>query len=700
MKANKILTDDEILGECRYQSSNASGSEYVADELISDRTNALKYYLGRARGDEIEGRSSAISMDVADMIDSMLAQIMPTFTQDQIVQFEATSEEDEEQARIESNFCNYLVMEKNNGYILLETAIKDALLSKNATIKVIVDVKIDTEHKTFKDLSEDEFAAIALELQLTKEQNEEDDYKVFDKKEGTISVTRTTTKRKLLVLPVAPENFSVISSHQSPYLDDCVYCVERSWPSKSDLVEQGYDPKIVADLPPNTTDTKVDSIERNQIQDEQNYQNNQDSMQNVMLEEHYIRIDRDGDGISELLKVCSVKNKLLYWKDGKPSIEEVECVPFANGVAVLMGHRFYGLSIYDKLRHVEDSKTHFLRQWHDNALISNHNKEDVVEDKVNMDDFTNGRPNAIRRVEDLNSNRTVPTNDIGPSCKLALDYQDKIRTDRTGSSLDLQANQMTMPSNIGDQGVNTLIANLEMVTALFTRNLSETLIKSTFMLVHKFMRLYFPEELSVKMAGKWETTNPSQWLERDQVNITIPPTRSEKIAQQVALEKVLLHSSSELAQGKGGITTDEGQIYQLKLDHMRLSGIDHPEKYLINPESEEAQQIAQQQAQQQQIMQMQAQEKQDQLNNQLIQAQVLEIRRNWESDIADREQKTVQFMEDLEFKYTELFRKLEMNKYDTDVDADIKEAGIVGNATTQLELANIKGNGQDEAANI
>lgn len=695
-QVNKPLDDDAILAVCRYQSSNASGSEFTADELSQSRTDALKYYLGRPRGDEIEGRSSAISMDVADMIDSMLAQIMPTFTQDQIVQFEAISEDDEDQAKTESNFCNYIVMEKNNGHIMLETAIKDCLLSKNATIKVMVDIKEDTEKEKYKGLSEEEMLMVTIPTRP----NQTIDFTKFDEEKGDVNLTRTTTKRKLRVYPVAPENFSLSPSHHSPYLEDCTYCVERSYLTKSDLIEQGYDPETVMDLPPNTMDTKVDSIERNQIQDEQNYYDTAPSMQHVQMEEHYIRVDRDGDGISELLKVCSVENRLLCWEDGRPSIEEVECIPYANGVAFLMGHRFYGLSVYDRLYQIQDTKTHFLRQWSDNALVNNHNKTDVVEDQVNMGDFTNGRPNAIRRVESLDAVREVPTQDIGPSCKLALDYQDKLRTDRTGSSLDLQANQLTMPSNVGDQGVNTLIANLEMITALVTRNISETLIKSMFTLVHKFLRLYFPEEMTAKTGGKWATSNPSQWLERDQLNITIPPTRSEKITQQVALEKALMVSSAELAQGKGGITTDEGQIYQLKCDHLRLSGIDNPEKYLIDPDSPEAQQVAAQRQQENMIAQQMAQKKQDQLNQQLLETQIMEIRRNWESDIQDREQKTALFMEDLEFKYTELFRKLEMDKYGTDVDADMKEAEIIGDATTKLELEHIKGgNGKDYEAN-
>ncbi len=687
-QVNDKLTDDDILSECRYQSSQASGSEFAADELTQDRQNALKAYLGKPIGNEVDGNSTVQSLDVADMIDAMLTQIMPTFSNDDLIQFEATSEQDEEQARTESSFCNYVIMEKNKGFILFETLIKDALLSKNATAKVRVDIKEDIEKERYKDLNDEEMYVV---LQPTKK-NQEVITSKFDQKKGIVNLKRITTTRKLIVEAVAPENFSITSEHKSPYLEDCTYCVERYWSTKSNLIEEGYDPAMVMNLPTSTADTKADSIERNQIDDEQNFFNTSPSMQIVELEEHYIRIDQDGDGVAELHKVLTCENNLL-------SNEEVDCIPYANGVAWLMGHRFYGLSAYDKLKNVQASKTHFLRQMEDNARAGNHQKTRVIEDQVEMDDFLNGRHNAIQRVESMDSAMDVPVNDITPSCLLVMDYWDKVRTERSGSSLDLQANSMTMPSNVGDQGVNTLVANLEKVTALITSNICETLVYSTYLIVHKFLRLHFQEELNAKMGGQWNTTNPSQWLERDQVNVVVPPTNSEKIQQQVALEKVLVQSTAELQAGKGGITTDEGSIYQIKLDHMRMSGIPHPEKYLVNPESPEAQQAAQQAQHMQQQEAQRQEQKQDmqymqqlQLQSRTVDNQQAEVMRNYEADKEELAQKYDASNKEQQFKFADLEKEYAdlKQKYDEMyLKAEVDEAKMIGDATTKIELASL-----------
>ena len=653
------LTEYELVAACRYQASRAAGSETAADELTESRRLALRYYLGRPRGDEIDGSSNVISMDVADTVHAMLAQMMPTFRNDTVVQFEAENEQDEQQVRIEADFCNYTVMEKNNGYILLQTAIKDALLSKNCVAKVYVDEKEDVQKEKYEGLSELE---LFQALQPTAENQQVIPTK-FDEAAGNVNIKRITTTRKLKIECVAPENFSTSTDLRSPFIQEANYCNERFYRTRSELIEEGFDAKMVYDLPNANTDTKTDSIERNQIQDEQNFHNNRPEMQICELVEHYIRIDYDGDGIAELRKVLTCENHLL-------ETEEVPCIPYATGAAIIMGHRFYGLSIFDLLRYLQDSKTMFLRQWHDNAYTNNHNTTDVIEDQVTMDDFLTGRASAVRRVDSMESCRNNPVNDIGPSLQMALDYMDKVRTERVGSALDFQTQQINTPHNIGDAGINTLMSNLESISAMMTANISETFINQLYLLVHKFLKMYFPQNMSAKISGNWAETNPKQWKDREQVNISVGLTRGERIQRQVALEKIIGKQQELIIGGQDGVLADINGYHRALIDHARMSGIDHPEKYWINPESPQAQEAQQMNAQAQQEQQAE----QTQLQNSLIQTQMLEIRRNWENDIAELKQNQEQFFADLKFKYDELGQK-----------GEIEEAKIIGNATLKLE---------------
>ena len=82
-------TDEELAGLLKEEISRSEG--YDTDELAGSRTSALQYFYGKPRGDEMKGRSQVQSLDVADMIHAILAQMMPAFSSDCVVQFDPTS---------------------------------------------------------------------------------------------------------------------------------------------------------------------------------------------------------------------------------------------------------------------------------------------------------------------------------------------------------------------------------------------------------------------------------------------------------------------------------------------------------------------------------------------------------------------------------------------------------------------------------
>ena len=120
-------------------------------------------------------------------------------------------------------------------------------------------------------------------------------------------------------------------------------------------------------------------------------------------------------------------------------------------------------------------------------------------------------------------------------------------------------------------------------------------------------------------------------------------------------------------------------MLRMKLDHMRLSGIDRPQKYLINPDSPEAQQAKQQAAMSQQQMQMAQMQQEEARFQQTLDIQRSEVQRNAIGDEKDRE-----------FKYKELEIKSMIDKYIADLKAETDEAKIVGDATAKIELEALK----------
>jgi hypothetical protein len=76
--------------------------------LMEERANAMDYYLGHMEKDmpAQDGRSRAVSMDVADTIEGMLPHLMDIFAgSDEVVRFEPVGPEDEEAAQQDERLC-------------------------------------------------------------------------------------------------------------------------------------------------------------------------------------------------------------------------------------------------------------------------------------------------------------------------------------------------------------------------------------------------------------------------------------------------------------------------------------------------------------------------------------------------------------------------------------------------------------------
>lgn len=136
----------------------------VASKLSQDRTDAQEYYLGNMSQDmpAPDGRSRAVSMDVAEAIEGIMPSMMEIFAGgDQVVQFDPVGPEDEEAAEQETDYVNHVFMNQNPGFLVLYSFIKDALLSKVGVVKVWWEEKEEEEQETYYDLTDDQFAMLA-----------------------------------------------------------------------------------------------------------------------------------------------------------------------------------------------------------------------------------------------------------------------------------------------------------------------------------------------------------------------------------------------------------------------------------------------------------------------------------------------------------------------------------------------------------
>jgi hypothetical protein len=148
-----------LLSAERYDALSAMAASKLSDE----RASALNYYMGNMSKDmpAPDGRSKAVSSDVADTIEGLMPPLMDIFASgDEVVQFAPVGPEDVAAAEQETDYVNHVFMQQNPGFLVLYSFIKDALLSKVGVVKVWWECREEVERETYLDQPDDAFALI------------------------------------------------------------------------------------------------------------------------------------------------------------------------------------------------------------------------------------------------------------------------------------------------------------------------------------------------------------------------------------------------------------------------------------------------------------------------------------------------------------------------------------------------------------
>ena len=135
-----------------------------ASKLSAERSHAMDYYNGDMSADmpAQDGRSRAVSTDVADTIEGLMPSLMEVFAgSDDVVRFEPVGPQDVAAAEQETDYVNHVFMQQNPGFLILYSFIKDALLSKVGIVKVWWEEREEESRETYCDLTEDQFAILA-----------------------------------------------------------------------------------------------------------------------------------------------------------------------------------------------------------------------------------------------------------------------------------------------------------------------------------------------------------------------------------------------------------------------------------------------------------------------------------------------------------------------------------------------------------
>ena len=663
------FSDDDLAGIVGNQIDQAG--DFAQDFLEENRRQAWKYYLGRRGREEDfsattnregytrEGGSEAVSEDVSDMVEALMATLMPIFGSDVPVEFEPMGPDDEEQAHAESDAVANILLEENNGWVIIAECIKDALLLRNATAKVFIEERTQTERRTLKNVSDEELAMFLAAVP------EGVNARITSKKNGNVGIRLSKTTKRPKIAAVQQAHFLIDPNHDNIFIQDTHFCAERIFPSRSDLLDEGFKKKDIDALPAFTHDIDVDSTASN-IEGIGAHMDRPTFDADII--EAYIvhmRIDMTGDGHSQLMRFTWSNNKIL----GKT---EVQLIPYATGTGWLVPHRYSGLSVYDKLQQVTDIKSRTLQQYLDNLTTNNTARTGVNENTVNIDDMLAGRSNAIVRNDGPPGDDIMPfpTNDTGQSSQSLLNYMDQVRDQRAGAALSFQQPQEQLAkANISAASADRQMSPGEQMAAMVARTLAETFMRSLFLLLHETLRTQFQQPIMVNRMGQWQEMNPKDWPARSRVNIKVGLSPAERTRKASSLLNTVTQQMQIFQQGGAQIMVNMNGIHRALLDWSRAVDLDNPEKYWIDPESESSQQAAKAQSE--------AQAKQRQADLDAVTAEAKAADKNGERD----------------FEIDQM--KIQLEYFKAIIGSEVDEAKLISDAIEQATAATSQASGNN-----
>ena len=533
--ARKARMIDETEVKALVAAEIADSILFQGTDITTTRARAMNYYNGVMTDTPADPNwSSFKSRDVSDVIGLTLPGIIRVFTaSDRMVTYEPEQPGDEEVMEQASDYANFVFWRDNPGYRILWDATHDSLLVGDGIVKVYWD---DTEKSTTHVYSGLDDAALGLLLS-------EDNVELVEKKKGDpvdltgelgpqtnlempdengeeividnviptwdVKIKRKEDCGRIKIECVEPENF--LKDRSSITLESARFLAHRDpHCTRSELVEMGFDPEIVATIPRMSAYgfMRPEELARAPIYGQSV---GDESMDRITLYECYVKADINKDGVAETVLAYyagdGASGTLLDWEvwDDEVPFVSIPCEP--------VPHRFESKSLASEVMDIQQIKTTLYRQLLNNTYQVNNPQKDIENGSViNMDELLNPTVGGviIRKANSPPVNYNVVPSIMSEALE-AINAMDKVTEMRTGIS---RATMMLDPTTLQNQTAtasnNQKDASYSQIE-LIARNHAELGWKYVFRKILKLIVKHQDQERMIRLRDEWVKIDPRDW---------------------------------------------------------------------------------------------------------------------------------------------------------------------------------------------
>jgi len=664
-----VMGDDELQGIVGKEIEDAI--DYSDNWVSPYRATATEYYRGDPFGDEEEGRSQVVSMDVRDTVQAIMPSLMRIFhSTDRTVEYAPQGPEDVAAAKQATEYANYIINRDNNGFLHTHAAFKDALIRKVGVLKCYWDDQTKFETHDLTGLDDNALAALmsdpAAEIDILA--SEPFGEPSMDPMTGemlppammhAVRVTYTHPDGRVKLEAVPPEEFLI--SREAKSLEDADYVAHRRILTVSELVAMGYDYDEVVKMSSAHEDmaTNIERTTRNRALNNEMNERHDPAMKKVLYVENYIKVDYDQDGIAELRKICTAGdgNKILM-------NEPCAIVPFATFCPDPEAHDFYGMSTADAVMDIQRIKSSIMRNTLDSLAMSIHPRVAIVEGMVNIEDVMNNEVGAIIRQRAAGQVQPMSMPFVGQQAFPVLQYMDEIKEARTGISkasagLDAGALQSSTASAV-QATVSAAQQHIELIARIF----AETGMKQLYKIVLHLITTHQDRPRMVRLSNEFVPIDPRVWNANMDVSINVALGRGTDTERMMMLRQIAdMQKEAMATMGPVNPLTDIAKLSNTLKAMTELAGFKDASQFWSDPT---------------QFQPPQQEEKPD-INEQLIAVQIQQIQ-------ADIQKKAAE----LQLEREKMIMEDDRKRDELDAELFVKAEEMQAKYGTQLNVEKIR----------
>ncbi|NUW71411.1 hypothetical protein HOP38_02655 [Vibrio mediterranei] len=597
---------------------NATDLNHV---LGTKKGDNYAYYYGEKFGNEQDGQSDHITMDVFDAVESAKARLLSTFTGARnIIHYKPQTTQDVENAALRNALVKDIFWNDNKGYKILHDAFHDGLLNRWFGLKwyweknpIQVPGQATIPHS-------DEYI-YALDQQLT--QSNAQLIGVTQNPDSTVTVDYAVIKDagKVKIEVIAPERILIESGAEDQ--ETSSFIAEEMRVTGSELVKMGVSQEALKSIDNYraNADTTTESRRRN---DETTVFENDSPTQEGKIYKVYnafIEIDLIGDGIAQLYNcICDYNGQLLI--DPVP----VDRPQLIVGSLLPQAHKINGMALAEVIKPIQKSGSMVMRQYIDHLSRVNtgrmaadmqlvRNPKQLLENHIGgiVDvEFIDGKPAMM----------DIPQPQLSPATGIVLEELKQEKEQRGGVSRLAQGLNSDAVSN---QNADSLIERLTNLSTarimMMARHIAEMILKPLFDGIYKLSTQMDEKPRLLEIGGEKTEISPTQMQGDFELSTEMTVTEEEAVKRAQGL--MLMHNTM-LADPDAGLIYPTAKRYAIYSEVFKSMG-ESPHMFMQDPSGDQGMQSFSQMQMQLQQMQQQIGQMGQYINQMEMQNQNLQL---------------------------------------------------------------------------